>query len=168
MPALRFPCTIFKTQKKMDDYRADDMCYGDLSEIEQKTRFNLVDVSSWANPYTLTKISPFSQPHSRFHGSRDEDEKLTPWQCADILFDELRHRASLFAFVPPYDVLIGQMITHLQKGCGLPFHHALLASALKEHILNDRTSPKDGVTVINKKLTLLFLAICALAARACG
>lgn len=139
MPALRFPCTIFKTQKKMNDYQADDMRYGDLSDIELKARFKLVDVSSRADPYTLTKISPFSQPHSRFHGSRDEREMLTTWQCADILFDELRHRARLFAFVPPYDVLIGQMITHLQKGCGLPFRHALLDSALKEHILNDRT-----------------------------
>ncbi|ATF95248.1 Protein of uncharacterised function (DUF3289) [Cedecea neteri] len=33
MPALRFPCTIFKSQKKRDDYLADDMRYGDLSDI---------------------------------------------------------------------------------------------------------------------------------------
>ncbi len=28
MTALQFPCTIFKTQKWMDDYGARDMRYG--------------------------------------------------------------------------------------------------------------------------------------------
>ncbi|WP_255212464.1 DUF3289 family protein, partial [Serratia plymuthica] len=31
MSALEFPCTIFKTQKRMDDYGAEDMRCGDLS-----------------------------------------------------------------------------------------------------------------------------------------
>ncbi|WP_261430850.1 DUF3289 family protein, partial [Serratia quinivorans] len=34
MSALEFPCTIFKTQKRMDDYRAEDMRCGDLSESQ--------------------------------------------------------------------------------------------------------------------------------------
>ncbi|WP_336983152.1 MULTISPECIES: DUF3289 family protein [unclassified Cedecea] len=45
MPALQFPCTIFKTQKKMDDYTASDMKCGDLSDIILRARFHLLDVS---------------------------------------------------------------------------------------------------------------------------
>ncbi|PIJ55599.1 hypothetical protein BOM23_19090 [Erwinia sp. OLMDLW33] len=30
MPALSFPCTIFKTQRSMDDNNAEDMRCGDL------------------------------------------------------------------------------------------------------------------------------------------
>ena len=37
MTALRFPCTIFKTQDRMDDYSAEDMRYGDLTESQLKT-----------------------------------------------------------------------------------------------------------------------------------
>ncbi|QHM70417.1 DUF3289 family protein [Mixta intestinalis] len=32
MAALQFPCTIFKTQKWMDDYSASDMRCGDLKD----------------------------------------------------------------------------------------------------------------------------------------
>ncbi|WP_032484803.1 DUF3289 family protein, partial [Yersinia pestis] len=40
--ALYFPCTVFKTQKRMDDYGADDMRCGDLSATQLKTDFNVV------------------------------------------------------------------------------------------------------------------------------
>ncbi|MBS1205464.1 MAG: Protein of uncharacterized function [Proteobacteria bacterium] len=139
MPVLRFPCTIFKTQKWMDDYSASDMLCGDLSEIQLKAQFHLVDVSTRANPYTLTKITPFSQPQSMFHGSRGEGDKITRQQCAAILFDEFRDLSRTFAMYGPYKPLIQQMITHMQKANGAPFRHMLLDRALKEHIVNDRT-----------------------------
>jgi uncharacterized protein (TIGR03034 family) len=78
MSALQFPCTIFKTQNLMDDYGAADMLYGDLTETQLKNDFHLLDVSARVNPYTLTRITPFSQPHSIFHGSRGAGEKVTP------------------------------------------------------------------------------------------
>lgn len=62
MAALQFPCTIFTTQNRMDDYGAKDMRCGDLSESQLKTHFHSLDVSTRANPYTLTKITPFTQP----------------------------------------------------------------------------------------------------------
>nr|WP_254446257.1 DUF3289 family protein [Pantoea sp. CCBC3-3-1] len=31
VPALEFPCTLFTTQRRMDDYSASDMLCGDLS-----------------------------------------------------------------------------------------------------------------------------------------
>lgn len=139
MPALQFPCTIFKTQKWMDDYRASDMRCGDLSESQLKTQFHLIDVSNRANPYTLAKITPFRQPQSRFHGSRGTGEKITRQQCAAILFDEFRDLSRAFAIYGPYKSLIKQMITHMQGASGAPFRHMLLDRALKEHILSDNT-----------------------------
>ncbi|MBS1203189.1 MAG: Protein of uncharacterized function [Proteobacteria bacterium] len=139
MPALRFPCTIFKTRKWMDDYHASDMRCGDLSESQLKEHFHLVDVSTRANPYTLTKITPFSQPQSMFHGSRGEGEKITRQQCAAILFEEFRDLSRTFAIYSPYQPLIKQMITHMQKASGTSFRHMLLDRALKDHILMDST-----------------------------
>ena len=76
MTALRLPCTIFKTQKRMDDYGADDMRYGDLTESQLKNEFHLLDVSTRVDPYTLMEITPFRQPHSRFYGSRGAGENI--------------------------------------------------------------------------------------------
>lgn len=140
MPALQFPCTIFKTQKKMDDYTASDMQCGDLSDIVLKARFHLLDVSTRVNPYTLTTISPFAQPHLMFPGYLKEGEKLTQRECAEILFDEFRHLSRPFACHPPYNVLIKLMITHMQKNSDDLFCHPLLDSALEAHILSDSSS----------------------------
>ncbi len=145
MQALQFPCTIFKTQKQMDDDKTSDMRCGDLSESQLKAQFHLVDVSTRADPYTLTKITPFSQPQSMFHGSRGEGEKITRQQCADILFDEFRDLSRTFAIYSPYKELIGLMITHMQKANGAPFRHTLLDNALREHIVNDRTGSSSIV-----------------------
>ncbi|WP_312064490.1 YPO3983 family protein [Pantoea septica] len=123
----------------MDDYSAKDMRCGDLSESQLKTHFHLLDVSTRTNPYTLTKITPFTQPRSIFHGSRGEGENITRQQCASILFDEFRDLSRLFSIYGPYRHLIEQMITHMQNGNGSPFRSMYLDSALKDHILNDRT-----------------------------
>ncbi|MFC0138900.1 YPO3983 family protein [Erwinia mallotivora] len=139
MTALQFPCTLFKTQNRMDDYGAKDMHCGDLSEAQLKTHYGLVDVSTRANPYTLTKITPFNQPQSMFYGSRGEGEKITRQQCAAILFDEFRQLSRLFSVYGPYRHLIEKMITHMQNGNGTPFRDMALDRALREHILRDNT-----------------------------
>ncbi|MFZ4834669.1 YPO3983 family protein [Rouxiella sp. Mn2063] len=137
MSALQFPCTIFKTKRWMDDHGADDMHCGDLSETQLKTQFNLFDVSNRANPYTLTKITPFNQPQSAFYDSREEGQKITRQQCANILFDEFRHLSQTFAVYSPYKHLIGEMITHMQNSKGSDFFSLQLNAALREQILND-------------------------------
>lgn len=143
MTALRLPCTIFKTQKRMDDYSADDMRCGDLTESQLKNEFHLLDVSTRVDPYTLMEITPFRQPHSRFYGSRGAGEKHSPAECAAILFDEMRHLSQAFAIYGPYKHLIEEMITHMQHGDGEPFHSLYLDRALKEHIVNDQSSKRS-------------------------
>ena len=140
MAALQFPCTIYKTQKSMDAYSARDMRCGDLTEAQLKSDYQLVDVSTRAHPYTLTKITPFTQPQSMFYGARGEGEKITRQQCANILFEEFRELSRLFSFYGPYKHLIEKMITHMQYGNGKTFTSMHLDSALKDHLLADNTS----------------------------
>ncbi|QKJ87157.1 DUF3289 family protein [Paramixta manurensis] len=139
MAALRFPCTIFKTQKWMDDYGAKDMRCGDLTETELKRRYHLVDVSTRVDPYSLTKITPFRQPQSMFYGARGEGEKMTRRECARVLFDEFRHLSQSFTLYGPYKFLIEKMITHMQNSNGTAFRDMALDRALKEHIVRDST-----------------------------
>ena len=139
MAALQFPCTLFETQKRMNDYSARDMRCGDLSESQLKANFHLTNVSARVNPYSLTKITPFSRPQSMFHGSHAEGEKITRQQCTQILFDEFRDLSRAFSVYGPYRHLIEKMITHMQYGNGQPFRNISLDRALYEQILNDRT-----------------------------
>ena len=140
MTALRFPCTIFKTQDRMDDYSAEDMRYGDLTESQLKNDYHLLDVSTRVDPYTLTEITPFRQPHSMFYGARGEGRKIMQQECASILFDEMRHLSQSFAIYGPYKHLIEEMITHMQRGEGEPFRRLSLDSALRMQIMNDKTA----------------------------
>jgi len=139
MPALSFPCTIFKTQRSMDDNNAENMRCGDLSESQLKMHYHLVDVSARVNPYTLSKISAFTQPQSMFQGTRPEGDKVTPQQCAAILFDEFRQLSRVFSLYGPYKSLIESMINHIQSGEGKAFSSIYLDVALKEQIERDST-----------------------------
>ena len=150
MSALRFPCTIFKTQKRMDDYGAEDMRYGDLTESQLKNEFHLLDVSSRIDPYLLTEITPFRQPHSRFYGSRGAGAKHSSAECAAILFDEMRHLSQSFAIYGPYKDLIEEMISHMQHGDGAPFSSHSLDSALRMHIVNDESSENSTRLLLKK------------------
>lgn len=152
MNALQFPCTIFKTQKWMDDYGARDMRYGDLTEAQLRKHYHLENVSTRVNPYTLTKVIPFSQSQLMPYGYRGDTAKMTPQQCARILFDEFRHLSRMFALFSPYRHLIDKMITHMQYGNGAPFRDMLLDRALKEIIVND--SSQYNSTRLSLKKTL--------------
>lgn len=137
--ALQFPYTIFTTQKRMDDYSANDMLCGDLSEAQLKTHYRLVDVSSRVNPYLLTKISPFNQQQFMSYSTSETSEKITRQECTRILFDEFRLLSQSFAIYGPYKYLIEKMINHMQNGNGTPFRDISLNKALSEQIVNDRT-----------------------------
>lgn len=151
MTALQFPCTIFKTQKWMDDYGARDMRYGDLTEAQLRKHYHLENVSTRVNPYTLTKVIPFSQSQLMPYGYRGDTTKMTPQQCARILFDEFRHLSRMFALFSPYRHLIDKMITHMQYGNGAPFRDMLLDRALKEVIVNDKSQHDSALYSLKRK-----------------
>ncbi|WP_313655815.1 YPO3983 family protein [Pantoea sp.] len=148
MTALQFPCTIFQTQNRMDDYSAKDMRCGDLTEAQLKSQYRLDYISDRVDPWTLTRRSSMDRPQSMFCCNlRGQGEKITRQQCAAILFDELRSLSRKFSFYGPYSHLIEKMITHKQKGNGTPFRDISLDRALKEQILNDRTDNSTFVRI---------------------
>ncbi|MGV3345409.1 YPO3983 family protein [Enterobacteriaceae bacterium LUAb1] len=156
MAALQFPCTIFQTQKRMDDYGAPDMRYGDLSASQLKTDFHLQKVSANIDPWTLTKTS-IRHVHPRAYAALNTlsspEQKVTRQQCARMLFDEFRELSRFpFAIQGPYKHLIKEMISHMQNSDGAPFSSMHLDAALKAHILGDNTD-NSSLQRIKKILT---------------
>ncbi|WP_455814214.1 YPO3983 family protein [Pseudomonas graminis] len=141
MTALQWPCTLFETKKRMDDYNAPDMQYGDLTQEQLKKDFLLTQVSERVDPFALKKITSFNRPQSMFFGSRNEadGETVSRSECARIMFDEFRSLSHTFAIYGPYRHLIGDMITHMQNANGAVFTNMSLDAALKDQILRDTT-----------------------------
>ena len=143
------PCTLFKTQKWMDDYGASDMRCGDLTEAQLKSHYRLDYISDRVDPWTLTRRSSMDRPQSMFCCNlRGQGEKITRQQCAAILFDEFRSLSRKFSLYGPYSHLIEKMITHMQNGNGTPFRDVALDRALKEQILSDKTENSTRLLLI--------------------
>ena len=148
--ALQLPCTLFRTQKRRDDYTASDMRCGDLTEAQLRTYYGLDYISDQVDPWTLTRRSSMDRPQSMFCCNlRGQGKKITHQQCAAILFDELRFLSRQFSFYGPYRHLIKKMITHMQYGNGIPFRDMALDRALKEQILNDMTDNSTFLRIKN-------------------
>ncbi|CAH6345033.1 YPO3983 family protein [Pantoea agglomerans] len=151
MVALQFPCTLFKTQKWMDDYSASDMQCADLTEAALKSHYGLGYISDRVDPYTLTRRSSMDRPQSMFCCNlRGQGEKISHQQCASMLFDEFRLLSRQFSLYGPYSHLIEKMITHMQNGNGKPFRNMALDGALKEQILSDKSQENSTHVLLQK------------------
>ena len=147
-PAISLPYRLFTSANRMDEYSADDMRYGDVSESRLKTDFKLRDVSARVNPYTGERMTA-----SRFTlFNQWASQPLSLKERSDILFDEFRELSRVFSFVGPYRGLIEKLITHMQTGNGKVFSSHLLDSAYKEQIVND-LSRESSLLIIKKTLT---------------
>jgi len=124
--ALQLPIRIYETQRKMDDYFADDMHYGDISEKVLRERYRLRDIS--------TRINPFTFPNRL--------------ESARILFDEFRSLSTSLSFVGEYQSLIGKLIDHMQYGQGDRFFDPMLDAALENH-----SSMESSLQKIRESLT---------------
>ncbi|WP_261641637.1 DUF3289 family protein [Erwinia mallotivora] len=150
MSALPFPCTIFKTQNRIDDDNAKDMRCGDLSASQLKTHYGLNYLSDRVDPWTLTRRSALDSPRSRYCcNMRPTGEKVALEQCAAILFDEFRQLSRQFSLGGPYRHLIEKMINHMQYGKGKAFRDMSLDRALKEQILLDTTKMSTLLRIKN-------------------
>ncbi|WNN47725.1 YPO3983 family protein [Siccibacter colletis] len=151
MSAVIFPKIIFKTRRWMDDYSSDDMRYGDLSESQLRNDFRLTDISAHVDPWRLTAFRASPQRQSLLYSPSVIQEKITPARCASLLFDEFRQLARMFSFYGPYQHVIGEMITHMQKNSGMPFRSSSLDAALREQIMSDT---REKSTIKRIKLVL--------------
>ncbi|MBS0911163.1 YPO3983 family protein [Tatumella sp. JGM118] len=153
MNALPLPCTLFRTQKRMDDYSASDMRCGELTETQLRTYYGLEYISDQVDPWTLTRRSSMDRPQSMFCCHlRGQGKKITRQQCAAILFDEFRSLSRQFSFYGPYRHLIEKMITHMQTGNGTPFRDMALDRALTEQIIRDNSKENSTRLLLEEGL----------------
>ncbi len=153
MNALQLPCTLFRTQKRMDDYSASDMRCGELTEIQLRTYYGLEYISDQVDPWTLTWRSSMDRPQSMFCCHlRGQGKKITRQQCTAILFDEFRFLSRQFSFYGPYRHLIEKMITHMQTGNGTPFRDMALDRALTEQIIRDNSKENSTRLLLEEGL----------------
>lgn len=157
MSGVSYPCVLFKTQRMMNDYAADDMRYGDMPTSVLKQDFGLHQVSHLVEPYTLKRRNPI--PDYRWQRGVYESvlsmaghrQDLSVQECTDILFNEFRQYSRLFTLWGPYSHLMGKMIDHMQQNSGTPFYNPALDLALQERILEDKAL--DGpIRVIGEAL----------------
>nr|WP_324129701.1 DUF3289 family protein [Erwinia psidii] len=85
MDGLLFPCTIFSTQKRTDDYGAEDMRCGDLNEHQLKTHYHLPDISTRVNPYTYQNHPFHPATLSLLWLTRRRHEDHSPGMCQDVV-----------------------------------------------------------------------------------
>ncbi|MEJ5062574.1 YPO3983 family protein [Erwinia sp. MYb375] len=151
MSALSFPCTIFITKNRMDDFGAKDMHCGDLSAEQLKRDFGLSTVSDRVDPWTLARKNyqnvPTYPASSSWH-----TESISKQECINILFDEFRACSKTFSFYGPYKNNIIEMITHMQYKKGLDFSSSRLDSALREQILTDRSDENSSRLLLQTTL----------------
>ena len=152
MSALSFPCTIFTTKNRMDDFGANDMCCGDLSAEQLKRDFGLAIVSDRVDPWTLARKKHQQVPTYPASSSAWKAESISKQECINILFDEFRECAKLFSFYGPYRDNIIEMITHMQHKKGMDFSSSRLDSALREQILTDRSDENSSRLLLQTTL----------------
>lgn len=149
MTMATFPLTIYQTRRGFNDVGADDMRYGDISQEQLIKRFRLTAVSNVVDPYTLTRLTPFNTPQSRFagvYGNRNGGQ-LSVHECARLLFEELQATSLPFAFYGPYRQLINQMLTHLYRSTGAPWRDARLDLAYRNQILSDNSKNSTRIAI---------------------
>ncbi|BFO10121.1 DUF3289 family protein [Serratia rubidaea] len=149
MSMAKFPQQIYATRNNFNDYGADDMRHGDISETRLKREFHLTTISNVVNPYTLTRLTAFNNPQNRFFGvyGKSSTGKISVQQCAKLLFDEMQVTSLPFSVYGPYRQLINQMLKHMQKSNGLPFWSALLNMAYRHQIMPDNSRNSSRLAV---------------------
>ncbi|WP_369788711.1 PAAR domain-containing protein [Rouxiella sp. WC2420] len=141
---LPLPARIYETQRQMDDYDADDMRYGDLTEEQLKKDFGLINISPHVDPFEGVKFIPYGS-HPSPYPIASAKQSISLETSAEMLFDEFRSLSDMFSWTGEYKGLVRKMITHMQYGDGKPFSDPLLNKAMKEQILNDKS---EGSTLL--------------------
>lgn len=153
-----FPQTIFTTQRRFNDYGASDMRYGDISGDRLQREFGLKNISNMIDPYTLTRLTTFDNPQSRFagvYGGIRRGGTISAQECANLLFKEMQTTSLPYAFVGPYRNLINQMLTHFQRSTGTPFHDDKLNVAYRQKLLSDYTK-KNTKSIMQEAIGLFI------------
>ncbi|UWS34818.1 DUF3289 family protein [Erwinia pyrifoliae] len=110
------------------------------------------------DPYTLTRLTTFDNPQSRFagaYGSIHRGDKLSVQQCAQLLFEEMQVTSLPFSFIGPHRYLINQMLRNFQLSRGLDFHNPQLDIAFR-HKLHSDYATRQTKTVLHDNIGLFI------------
>ncbi|WP_034949115.1 DUF3289 family protein [Erwinia oleae] len=151
--AVRLPCTLFRSQRRMDDYFADDMRCGDLSEQILKAQYALKNVSETIDPWSGERLR---YPFGNYAFSRPTTikERINYQEVANQLFDEMRQHSWLVSFFGHRELFL-RMVNHMQHSNGMPFSDSTLNFAYEQQIKNDRRE-KSTLMLIKKRLQEQF------------
>jgi len=144
------PLLVYSTKNGFNDSSSDDMRYGDLTDSCLQNNFNLRDVSTVVNPYSMELLSAFSHPHNRFYHPA-AGRKISKNECIKLMFDDLRRLTLPFSLWGQNTGIIKQMFTHLQIARGHNFSSAALNSAFNHQIISDN-SPNSSLMRIKEIL----------------
>ncbi|MEW5291334.1 DUF3289 family protein [Erwinia papayae] len=148
MSTLTFPCTIYQTQHRFNNYSTDDMRYGDLTEKQLRENFDLDDVSDVVNPWTGQEMSIFS----RFSKSRTKSKS----EMAELLFNEFL-RVSMPAYYLGQHQIFKSLVKHLYYSNGKSYSSPFLDRAYESLILNGRSSSSSALSIIQANLDNLAI-----------
>lgn len=154
MAKLTFPQKLYATEHQFNDYGTDDMRYGDITAACLKKEFRLSNISNVIDPWTMTRLTSFDNPQSRFFGAYGDNRrstKLSAQQCARLLFEEMQVTSLPFACVGPSKYLINRMLQHFQGSTGMPFSDMQLDAAYRAQIIDD-TTKNSTLTAIKEEL----------------
>ncbi|MFS2222829.1 DUF3289 family protein [Pantoea sp. B65] len=147
--ALQFPFTLYQTKNQFDDYHADDMRYGDLSENCLKAHYNLNTIVEGVDPWR-GEVSAYPLGNYSFARPVIISETRRHAEIARILFDQFRRFSWPMSFIG-HRGLILDLINHMQTNIGTPFDSSELDTAYYIHILNDK-SDKSSLAAIGAVL----------------
>lgn len=153
-----FPLTIFTTQRRFNDFSTDDMRYGDIPEDRLRREFGLNNISNVVDPYTLTRLTAFDNPQSRFagaYGGIHRGDKLSVQQCAQLLFEEMQVTSLPFSFIGPHRYLINEMLRNFQLSRGLDFRNPQLNIAYRDKLHSDYAT-RQTKTVLHDNIGLFI------------
>ncbi|WP_336142366.1 DUF3289 family protein [Erwinia sp. CGal63] len=142
--ALRLPFTLFQTQNRMEDYSADDMRCGDLSELQLRKNLRLEKVSGMYDPWRAERTD---LPISNYAVIR---HKMSHQAVAKKLFDEFRRDSLPFSFLG-HRGLFTALVDHFQYGEGKPFASSELNGAYRRLI--EEKNEEGSLYKINETLT---------------
>lgn len=129
---IKLPTRIFLSKGKMDNYDAEDMLHGDLSEAELKSRYPWAHSLQWRNlhhPLSRSRMWAWVEALRPGKLGREQQREAD----AKILFEQFHRMSTPFSWVGPYRSLMTHMINHMQANTGAVFRHPLLDQALAEH-----------------------------------
>ncbi|ARJ41620.1 hypothetical protein B1H58_06045 [Pantoea alhagi] len=155
MIKLTFPQKLYATEHQFNDYGTDDMRYGDITAARLKKEFRLTNISNVVDPWTMTRLTVFDNPQSRFfgaYGNNQRSTRLSAKQCASLLFEEMQVTSLPFACVGPWKYLINRMLQHFQSANGMPFNDMALNAAYQAQIINDNTK-NSTLTAIREEIS---------------